>query len=103
MPLPFCGPLVQCSSVEAQGTVLHPFMRISTVPLSDPPCGTSCPDIPTNTDMDFTSFSYSTTLGDDFTLNFPQQGGPVPALTSCFGRHKFQYDAPNVPLCPLWF
>ena len=91
MPLPFCGPMIQCSSVEAQGTVLHPYIRISTVPINDPPCGANCPVIPTNTDMNFTSFSYSTTLGDDFNLNVPQQGGPGPARTQLQGRAKIQF------------
>ena len=101
MPLPFCGPLAQCSSVEAQGTVLHPYIRISTAPVSDPPCGATCPDIPSNSDLNFTAFSYSTTLGDDFNLNVPQQGGPGPARTQLTGRVKLQFGERNGDYVPF--
>jgi len=91
IPLPFCGPLVQCGSMEAPGTSLHPRIRISTVPMTDPPCGANCPDIPSNTGQTFTSFSQSTTLGDDFRLNIPQLGGLGPGRSHLVGRVHIQF------------
>ena len=91
MPLPFCGPMIQCSSIQAPGMVLHPFIRISTVPLSDPPCGANCPNIPTNTVLNFTSFSYATSLGDNFDLDISQLGGLGPARSQMAGRAHIQF------------
>ena len=91
MPLPFCGPLILCSSIEAPGTSLHPRIRISTIPLTDSPCGTNCPDIPSNTVQNFTDDSYFTTFGDTFHLNIPQLGGPGPGRAQMQGRAEIQF------------
>ena len=101
IPLPLCGPLVDCGSIQAKGTAMHPTMRISTVPLKDAPCGTNCPVLPVNADMDFTSMTYFTSLGDNFALNVPQLGGLGPARSQMSGRVKVQFGQPNGKFVPF--
>ncbi|MBI3895866.1 MAG: hypothetical protein HY313_08020 [Acidobacteria bacterium] len=91
MPLPFCGPLLQCGSIEAPGTSFHPHVRISTGPLSDPECGDNCPAISPNSVQLYTAYSYNTTLGDNFQLNAPELGGPAEARSHISGRIQIQF------------
>jgi hypothetical protein len=92
-PLPLCGPLAQCASIDAPGTALHPHIRISTLPISDASCGTNCPDIPFNTVREYSIFSRNTTFGDNFALNVPQLGTPATAHARSHlqGRIQIQF------------
>ena len=91
-PLPVCGPLLQCASISAPGTSLHPHIRVSTVEPSDPPCGSGCPTIPFNTVQQFTLFSYNSSLGDNFNLNIPELGiGVGLARSQMQGRVAVQF------------
>jgi hypothetical protein len=101
LPLPLCGPYLNCASVQAAGMSLHPTLRISTIAESNPACGPQCPALPVNGDMIFTSHSYSTTLGDNFNLNVPQLGGLGPARSQLTGRTHVQFGAPNGKFQPF--
>ena len=101
MPLPLCGPLIQCSSIQAPGTTLHPFIQITTVPSSDPPCGSNCPNIPSNSVQNYTAFSYATQLGDNFNLDIPQLGGPGEARSHMTGRVHIQFGEKSGNFLPF--
>jgi hypothetical protein len=101
VPFPLCGPLADCAGIQARGTVLHPTLELSTKAISNPPCAPNCPPLPTNTDMDFTSNNYYTTLGDNFQLNIPQLGGLGPARSQLTGRVNMQFGPPNGNFVPF--
>lgn len=101
MPLPFCGPLTQCTGIQAQGSVLHPTLRISTVPENLPPCAPNCATLPVNGDMNFTTHSYATVLGDNFNLNVPPLGGVGPARSQLTGRAHIQFGQPTGNFVPF--
>ncbi len=101
MPLPFCGPLLQCGSIEAPGTSLHPHLRISTRAPAEPECGQNCPDIPSNAVRVFTAFSYSTTLGDNFALVAPELGGRGFARSHMTGRVHVQFGEKSGNFVPF--
>lgn len=92
-PLPFCGPLLQCGSVEARGTSLHPFIRLTTKEGAgdEVACEEDCPDLPSNRVQEYTAFSHSTSFGDHFRLNIPQLGGNATLRSHLQGRFQIQF------------
>jgi hypothetical protein len=101
-PLPMCGPLLQCASIPAPGTALHPHVRVSTVEPTDAPCGNNCPDVPFNTVQKFTLFSHNSSLGDNFKLNIPELGiGVGLARSQMQGRVQVQFGARNGDTVPF--
>lgn len=90
-PLQFCGPRLDCASIPAAGTSLHPHLRLSTKAPEGPPCGDQCPDIPTNTIWELTTYTHNTHFGDDFTLNIPELGGGATGRSHLLGRIQVQF------------
>ncbi|OFV98806.1 MAG: hypothetical protein A3F68_13450 [Acidobacteria bacterium RIFCSPLOWO2_12_FULL_54_10] len=75
VPMPFCGPLMQCGSIQAPGSSIHPHIHFTTKPVSYPDCGTNCPQIPQNTIVELPLHSRNTTVGDTLNLNIQDLGG----------------------------
>src|SRR5262249_47132841 len=72
LPMPFCGPLLQCASIQVPGMSLHPHLRLTTKPFTDPPCTANCYSVPYNSIIELTLNSRFSSIGDDFHLNIPQ-------------------------------
>ncbi len=90
-PMPFCNPQLQCGSVLARGTSLHPHLTISTKAPGGPSCAPNCPDIPTNTIREYVVNGQASSFGDDFQLDIPQLGGLGPGRSHMQGRLQFQF------------
>jgi hypothetical protein len=99
-PLPFCNIRLDCASIPAAGTSLHPHIRLSTKAPEGPECGEECPEIPTNTVWELTAHGRNTSFGDAFTLNIPALGGPATGRSHLVGRLRIQFGerfGDNVP------
>jgi len=93
-PLPICDATLHCASVLARGTSLHPHLQLDTHDsLGFTPCGSNCPDIPTNKIEIFTVHAPYSSYGDDFDLRIPQQGGLGPGRSELQGRVQVQFGA----------
>lgn len=90
-PLPPCGPDLSCATVPARGTSLHPHLYLSTAEPEGLPCGSNCPEIPTNTAVQFTINTYASSFGDNFDLDIPQLGGPGPGRSHVQGNLQIQF------------
>lgn len=101
IPLPFCGPLLDCAGLEAPGTSLHPHLQFSTKAPDDTPCGAKCPDIPFNTIQMYTAQSYFTSFGDHFTINVPELGGRGDGRTHLQGRIQVQFGPRSGDTVPV--
>lgn len=101
IPLPFCGPLLQCSSIEAPGASLHPRLQLSTKAATGAPCGSNCPDTPSNTVQQFSVYAYNSSFGDDFTLNIPQLGGIASGRSHLQGRIQVQFGERTGDFLPV--
>jgi hypothetical protein len=71
-PLPFAGPSMQFASIPSVGSARHPHLHISTRAPGGPSCAPRCPDIPTNTIREYTTFTCNTAVGDTFSPNVPE-------------------------------
>ena len=100
-PLPFCDADWNCSSVLARGTSLHPHVYLDTSESTDPSCGAVCPDIPENTQQEFTIHSYASNFGDDFDLDIPQLGGAGPGRSHLQGRLQIQFGTRSGDTIPF--
>jgi hypothetical protein len=100
-PLPFCDADWNCSSVIARGTSLHPHLYLDTSDTADAPCGTACPEIPENTQQEFTIHSYASNFGDDFSLDIPELGGAGPGRSHLQGRLQIQFGSRNGDTIPF--
>ncbi len=93
-PLPFCSADLNCTSIPAPGTSLHPHLYLDTADsLGFTPCGENCPDIPENKVQIFTVNSRYTAFGDDFDLRIPEQGGMGPGRAELQGRFQIQFGS----------
>lgn len=90
-PLPICGPQLNCASVLARGTSLHPHLYLATAEPEGSPCGSNCPDIPVGTTQQFTVDTVASAFGDDFNIGDPRMGGPGPGRSHVQGRLQFQF------------
>jgi hypothetical protein len=95
LPMPLCGPLLDCAGIEAPGTSLHPQILVTTKPPDDPPCGDNCFAPEPNTVNEYTANSYFSSFGDVFTVNIPQLGGPAEGRTHLQGRLLVQFGPRN--------
>jgi len=66
LPMPFCGPLLQCGSIQVPGLSLHPHLRITTKasPI-DPPCDPHCFPVEFNSVVELTLNTRFSSIGDD--------------------------------------
>lgn len=90
-PLPICGPSLNCASVLARGTSLHPHLYLSTAEPEGEPCGNNCPDIPAGTTQQFTVATVASAFGDDFNIDDPRLGGIGPGRSHIQGRIQVQF------------
>ena len=90
-PLPICGPGLQCASVLARGTSLHPHMYLSTARPEGDSCDRNCPDIPTNTMRQFTIVTQASSFGDNFNIDNAGLGGIGPGRSHIQGRLQIQF------------
>jgi hypothetical protein len=100
-PLPFCGPDQKCASVLARGTSLHPHLYLSTREPEGALCGANCPEIPTNSVVEFTVNTAVSSFGDDFNLDIKQLGGLGPGRSHVQGRLQIQFGARNGDTVPF--
>lgn len=101
-PLPFCNYHLDCASIPAPGTSLHPHMLLTTKAPEGPECGDDCPDIPTNTIWELTTFTHNTSFGDVFTLNIPELGGEATGRSHLLGNIQIQFGARFGDSVPFW-
>ena len=98
-PLPFAGPSMQFATVPAQGTVMHPHLRLSTRELDAAPG--ECPELPVNTIREFTLHTHHSAFGDQFTLAIDELGGPAKGRSHVMGRLQIQFGAPTGGSVPI--
>ena len=90
-PLPICGPRLNCASVLARGTSLHPHLYLSTAEPEGEPCAAKCPDIFPGTMQQFTISTVASAFGDDFNIDNPGLGGIGPGRSHIQGRLQVQF------------
>ena len=95
LPLGLCNFPLNCSTIPAAGTSLHPQLHLSTKPITDPDCGQNCPDIPYNTIQHYSTNGWATYFGDKFTLNIPELGGGAIGRSHLLGRLQIQFGEPS--------
>ena len=104
LPLPFCGPLLQCGSIQVPGLALHPHLRLTTKPtVPDPPCGAKCIPIPYNSVVELTLNSRFSSIGDEFNLTIGQLGGLGVGRSQMQGRILVQFGDQNGDFVPVAF
>ncbi len=101
-PLPFCDYHLDCASIPAPGTSLHPHLLLTTKAPEGPECGDDCPDIPTNTVWELTTFTHNTSFGDAFSLNIPQLGGDAVGRSHLLGNIQIQFGERFGDSVPFW-
>ncbi len=101
LPMPFCGPLVNCGSIQVPGLSLHPHLRVTTKSSDDPPCGDLCISVADNSVLEFTLNSRFSSIGDDFHLNIPELGGDAVGRSQMQGRIQVQFGARNGDFIPV--
>jgi hypothetical protein len=89
-PLPFGNPHLQCASIVARGTVLHPHIHLSTSK-SPVVAKEMVPEIPVNTVLEFTPFVRKTNFGDVFGLEIDEFGGEGTGRSHLMGRLRVQF------------
>jgi hypothetical protein len=101
LPMPFCGPLLQCGSIQVPGMSLHPHLRLSSkAGPKDPPCGATCYEVPYNSVIELTINSRFSSIGDDFFLNIPQLGEAI-GRSQMQGRVQLQFGEQNGDYVPV--
>jgi hypothetical protein len=103
LPMPFCGPLINCGTIQVPGMSLHPHLRITTKKSLDPPCGDSCIQAPFNSVQEFTLNSRFSSIGDDFLLNIPLLGGTAVGRSQMQGRIQVQFGTQDGDFVPVAF
>lgn len=99
-PLPFGNPKLQCASIVARGTVLHPHIHLSTRK-SPPPIEGPAPEIPVNKVVEFSPFVKKTSFGDIFTLKIDDIGGPGEGRSHLMGRLRIQFGPRSGDTVPM--
>lgn len=93
-PLPFGNPKLQCASVVARGTVLHPHIHVSTRKSSiSSLTEDQVPEIPVNAVVEFSPFVRKTNFGDIFGLKIDEMGGEGTGRSHLMGRLRIQFGA----------
>jgi hypothetical protein len=90
-PLPFTGPSGSFASIPADGTALHPHIRLSTKAPEMGDDNGSAPEIPANTIREFIASVHNNSFGDDFSLNAPELGGSAKGRSHLVGRFQIQF------------
>lgn len=100
-PLPFCNILVECASIPAPGTSLHPHIFLTTKVEEEVECGDNCPEIPTNSVVEMVTYTHNTSFGDAFTLKIPELGGNATGRSHLLGRIQVQFGERFGDLVPF--
>jgi hypothetical protein len=95
IPMPLCGPFLNCAGIETPGTSLHPQIRVTTKAPAGDPCGADCFIPQPNSVQEYTANTYYSSFGDVFTVNVPQLGGPAEGRTHLQGRLMIQFGPAN--------
>jgi hypothetical protein len=109
LPIPFAGSLLQLGSIQVPGMSLHPHLRITTVPNTDPPCGSICINVTPNSVIQMTANPRFSVIGDDYTLNIPQLGFVAPGApkpeghSDIMGAIEAQFGAQSGNYVPVAF
>lgn len=91
-PLPYCDASMNCTSILARGSSLHPHLQLDTRDsLGLTSCAPNCPDIPANKIEIFTVHARYSAFGDDFDLHIPELGGLGPGRSELMGRVQIQF------------
>ena len=101
LPMPFCGPLLQCGSIQVAGMSLHPHLRVTSKQDVDPPCGNKCVEIVPNSVIEMTLNGRFSSIGDDFKMNIPQLGGEAVGRSQMQGRMKIQFGDQTGDFVPV--
>ena len=105
LPLPFCGPLLQCGSIQVPGLSLHPHLRITTkASPKDPPCDPHCFPVEFNSVVELTLNTRFSSIGDDFDLHIPQLGDAAGiGRSQMVGRILVQFGDQHGDYVPVAF
>jgi hypothetical protein len=90
-PLPFCNIRLDCASIPAPGTSLHPHLFLTTKEEEVEGCGDECPELPSNTIWELVTHVHNTSFGDDFNLVIPELGGVATGRSHLQGRIQIQF------------
>ena len=90
-PLPFGNPHLECASIVARGTTLHPHIHLTTKPTPGRDLGAEAPEIPVNTVREFTTFVHNNNFGDVFGLHIDELEGEGTGRSHLMGRLRFQF------------
>jgi hypothetical protein len=99
-PLNFKGPDGAFATIPADGTVMHPHLRLSTV-ASDVAHAPVAPSIPYNSVREFTFHSHNTAFGDAFNLDIRELGGVAKGRSHVMGRLMVQFGLPTRNTVPI--
>jgi hypothetical protein len=108
IPLAMEGPLLELGNIQVPGMGLHPHLRITTIPVTDPPCTNLCIPITANSVIQLTANPRFSVIGDDYTLNIPQlgfvpAGAPKPeGHSEIMGSLQVQFGTPNGKYVPVY-
>ena len=90
-PLPFGNPNLECASIVARGTTLHPHIHLTTKASPGPELGDAAPEIPVNTVKEFATFVHNNNFGDVFGLHIDELEGEGTGRSHLMGRLRFQF------------
>ncbi len=90
-PLMFGNPKLQCASIVARGTTLHPHIHLTTKEPEGRDLGDDAPQLPTNTVREYTTFVHNNNFGDVFGLNIDELEGEGTGRSHLMGRLRFQF------------
>jgi hypothetical protein len=90
-PLNFVGPTGDFATIPANGTVMHPHLRLSTKDVAADDSSVNTADIPFNSIQEFTLYTHNSSFGDAFHLNIPAVGGPAKGRSELLGRLQVQF------------
>ncbi len=101
-PLPFGNPRLQCASIVARGTTLHPHLVLTTKEDLGPQLpAAELPEIPVNTVMELSPGVHNTSFGDVFGLNIDELGGEGTGRSHLMGRLRMQFGPRSGDTVPL--
>jgi hypothetical protein len=105
LPMPFCGPLLQCGSIQVPGMSLHPHLRVTTKAApNDPPCDPHCYPVQPNSITELTLNTRFSSIGDDFDIRVGDLGGaPGIGRSQMTGRILVQFGDQTGDFVPVAF
>lgn len=103
LPLPFAGPTLEFATVPANGTAMHPHIRLSTRSLvnASAPVSAGPVSVPCNAVREYTLFTHNSCFGDHFSLNIPEFGGDATGRSQLMGRLRLQFGERSANSVPV--